>query len=142
MILKIAKFFTKKTFEEYSKVRKPIVFVMTEDAEAANEIADYLDSKQFPLLKGRVLNLHTRLKGRIKKVTRNGREIKEFVENETAMKPDDLRELREMSRELDAKNSKFRCVVSVMMLREGWDVRNVTTIVPLRNGAKSLRGKA
>ncbi|MCK6559519.1 DEAD/DEAH box helicase family protein [candidate division KSB1 bacterium] len=122
----------KKTFEEYSKVRKPILFVMTEDADAANEIADYLDSKQFPLLKGRVLNLHTRLKGRIKKVTRNGREIKEFVENETAMKPEDLRELREMSRELDAKDSKFRCVVSVMMLREGWDVRNVTTIVPLR----------
>src|SRR5207244_4907838 len=24
------------------------------------------------------------------------------------------------------------CIVSVLMLREGWDVRNVTTIVPLR----------
>jgi type III restriction enzyme len=47
-------------------VRKPILFVMTEDAEAANEIADYLDSDQFPLLKGRVLNVHTRLKGKIK----------------------------------------------------------------------------
>jgi len=33
---------------------------------------------------------------------------------------------------LDSPDSKFRCVVSVMMLREGWDVRNVTTIVPLR----------
>ncbi len=48
------------------------------------------------------------------------------------MKPDDLRALREMSRELDSTNSAFRCVVSVMMLREGWDVRNVTTIAPLR----------
>jgi type III restriction enzyme len=121
-----------KTFDELRKVRKPILFVMTEDAEAANEIAAYLDSEQFPLLKNRVLNIHTRLKGRIKKVIRGGREIKEFVENETGMKPDDLRELREMSRELDAKDGKFRCVVSVMMLREGWDVRNVTTIVPLR----------
>lgn len=121
-----------KTYDEYSKVRKPILFVMTEDADAANQVADYLDSDQFPLLKGRVLNIHTRLKGRIKTVMRGGREIKEFVENETAMKPDDLRELREMSRELDARDSKFRCVVSVMMLREGWDVRNVTTIVPLR----------
>jgi type III restriction enzyme len=119
-------------YEELNKVRKPILFVMTEDAQAANEIADYLDSKQFPLLKNRVLNIHTRLKGKIKTVIRGGREIKEFIENETSMKPDDLRELREMSRELDAKDSKFRCVVSVVMLREGWDVRNVTTIVPLR----------
>ena len=121
-----------KTYEELSKVRKPILFVMTEDARAANDIADYLDSDAFPLLKGRVLNIHTRLKGRIKTVMRGGREVKEFVESETGMKPDDLRDLREMSRELDKKDSKFRCVVSVMMLREGWDVRNVTTIVPLR----------
>lgn len=121
-----------KTYEELHKVRKPILFVMTEDAEAANEIAKYLDSDAFPLLKGRVLNIHTRLKGKIKEVTRGGKTFKEFVENETAMKPEDLRALREMSRELDSPDSKFRCVVSVMMLREGWDVRNVTTIVPLR----------
>jgi len=119
-------------YQELSRVRKPILFVMTEDARAANEIADYLDSDQFPLLKGRVLNIHTRLKGRIRTVVRSGRKVREFVENETAMKAEDLRALREMSRELDAQDSKFRCVVSVMMLREGWDVRNVTTIVPLR----------
>lgn len=121
-----------RTHEEIGTVRKPILFVMTEDAKAANEISDYLDSDTFPLLKGRVLNIHTRLKGRIKKVKRGGRDIKEFVENDSAMKPEDLRELRDMSRELDSPNSKFRCVVSVMMLREGWDVRNVTTIIPLR----------
>jgi len=121
-----------KTYEELSKVRKPILFVMTENARAANEIAAYLDSDAFPLLKGHVLNIHTRLKGRIKNVMRGGRIIKEFIENETTMKPEDLRALREMSRELDSPDSKFRCVVSVMMLREGWDVRNVTTIVPLR----------
>ncbi|MBW1741312.1 MAG: DEAD/DEAH box helicase family protein, partial [Deltaproteobacteria bacterium] len=121
-----------KTYEEWNKTRKPILFVMTEDARAANEIADYLDSDLFPLIKGKVLNIHTRLKGKVKTYMRCGREVKEFVENETAMKPDDLRFLREMSRDLDAKHSKFRCVVSVMMLREGWDVRNVTTIVPLR----------
>ncbi len=121
-----------RTYDELGKVRKPVLFVMTEDAQAANEVADYLDSDAFPLIKGRVLNIHTRLKGRIKTVTRGGKTFKEFVENETAMKPEDLRALREMSRELDSPDSKFRCVVSVMMLREGWDVRNVTTIVPLR----------
>lgn len=121
-----------KTYEDLYRVRKPILFVMTEDSDSANEIAGYLDSDLFPLLKGKVLNIHTRLKGRLKTYVRGGREVKEFVENETAMKPDDLKALRDMSRELDRKDSKFRCVVSVMMLREGWDVRNVTTIVPLR----------
>lgn len=121
-----------RAFEEWSKVRKPILFVMTEDAKAANEIANYLDSDAFPLLKGHVLNIHTRLKGKIKEVTRGGRKVLEFIENDTAMKPEDLQVLREWSRDLDSKDSKFRCVVSVMMLREGWDVSNVTTIVPLR----------
>lgn len=120
------------SYEELKKTRKPILFVMTEDAQSANEIARYLDSDEFPLLKGRVLNIHTRLKGKIKTVKRGGREVKEFVESETEMSPEDLRLLREMSRDLDKPNSPYRCVVSVMMLREGWDVRNVTVIVPLR----------
>ncbi len=122
----------KRSYEELKEVRKPILFVMTEDAEAANEVADYLDSKSFPLLKGRVLNIHTRLKGKIKTVIRGGREVKEFIESETRMTPDDLRDIREMSRELDKKDSRFHCVVSVLMLREGWDIKNVTTIIPLR----------
>jgi len=122
----------KISYEELEKTRKPILFVMTEDAQSANEIANYLDSDEFPLLKGRVLNIHTRLKGKIKTVQRGGREVKEFVESETDMSPEDLRLLREMSRDLDKPDSPYRCVVSVMMLREGWDVRNVTTIVPLR----------
>jgi len=119
-------------YERLNKTRKPILFVMTEDTKAADEITSFLDTDQFPLLKGRVLNVHTKLKGKIHTYTRQGREVKEFVESETGMKDDDLKALREMSRELDSKDSKFRCVVSVMMLREGWDVRNVTTIVPLR----------
>lgn len=120
------------SYKELEKTRKPILFVMTEDAQSANEIASYLDSDEFPLLRGRVLNIHTRLKGKIKTVKRGGREVKEFVESETEMSPEDLRLLREMSRDLDKPNSPYRCVVSVMMLREGWDVRNVTVIVPLR----------
>ena len=37
-----------------------------------------------------------------------------------------------MGREVDSPDNPYRCIVSVLMLREGWDVRNVTTIVPLR----------
>jgi len=122
----------KMTYEELCQVRKPILFVMTEDTKAADEIATYLDSDRFPLLKGRVLNIHTKLKGKVRKVKRGGKTYKEFVEDEGGMSEEDLRALREISRELDHPDSKYRCVVSVMMLREGWDVRNVTTIVPLR----------
>lgn len=121
-----------ESYNQWEKVRKPILFVMTEDSASANDVANYLDSELFPLLKGRVLNIHTNLKGRIKKTTRFGKEIKEFVESERDMKPEDLKALREMSRDLDSPNSKYRCIVSVMMLREGWDIKNVSTIVPLR----------
>ncbi len=121
-----------ESYKEWEKVRKPILFVMTEDSKSADDITQHLDSDAFPLLKGRVLNIHTNLKGKIKTTTRQGKKIKEFVESEKDMKPEDLKILREMSRELDSPNSKYRCIVSVMMLREGWDIKNVTTIVPLR----------
>lgn len=120
-------------WDEWNQVRKPILFVMCESAQAANEIAAKLnDDDRFPLLKGKVLNLHTRLEGKI--VTRkSGRQQwKEFVYSETKLKDDDLKEIRRWSADLDKANSPYRCVVSVLMLREGWDVRNVTTIVPLR----------
>ncbi len=49
-----------------------------------------------------------------------------------APRPRELQALRDQSAEIDSWESPFLAVVSVMMLREGWDVRNVTTIVGLR----------
>lgn len=118
-----------KAFETWQQTHKPILFVMTESTDAANEVAAYLDSDRFPLLKGRVINLHTKLKGKVKK-DKQGNPV--FEVNEKQMKDEDLNEVRRLSRDLDEPNSPYRCVVSVLMLREGWDVRNVTTIVPLR----------
>src|SRR5207248_1554832 len=37
------------------------------------------------------------------------------------------------AREIDGPDSPVRCIVSVLMLREGWDVRNVCVIVTLRS---------
>jgi len=131
----------KNAYKEWEGTRKPILFVMTENAQKANEIANALNTlEQWPgedepnLLKGRVLNLHTRLKGTIKTRKVGNQTYKEFVYSESAsgISDDDLREIRKWSQELDAEDSPYRCVVSVLMLREGWDVRNVTTIVPLR----------
>lgn len=119
-------------YEQWQETRKPILFVMTENTDAANEIANRLDTDEFPLLKGRVINLHTKLKGKIKKKKQGNKEIVYFEEDEKHMSDDDIKIVRQLSRDLDSDDSPYRCVVSVLMLREGWDVRNVTTIVPLR----------
>ena len=45
---------------------------------------------------------------------------------------EELELLRKQSNEIDSWDSPFKVIVSVMMLKEGWDVKNVTTIVGLR----------
>jgi len=45
---------------------------------------------------------------------------------------DDLDLARRAARDVDEPDSRIRCIVSVLMLREGWDVRNVCVIVTLR----------
>lgn len=44
----------------------------------------------------------------------------------------DLERARAVAREVDLDTSPDNCIVSVLMLREGWDVQNVTVIVGLR----------
>ncbi len=113
--------------------KKPLLFVMTENTEAADQIASRLNTDPiFKELNGKTINLHTNLKGKLKKVGRGATAEYVFVEDEKAISDEDLKQLRKLSRDLDDSTSPYRCVVSVLMLREGWDVRNVTTIVPLR----------
>ncbi|KJR41513.1 type III restriction protein res subunit [Candidatus Magnetoovum chiemensis] len=120
--------------EEWDKSgKKAILFVMTEDTEAANQIANKFNTDPiYRELNGKTVNLHTNLKGRLKKVGKGKDAHYAFIENENDISDEDLRELRKLSRELDSNQSPYLCIVSVLMLREGWDVRNVTTIVPLR----------
>jgi len=123
-----------KSDEEWKESgKKPLMFVMCEDTEAADQITKRLDTDPtFQLLNGKTINLHTNLKGKVKKIKRGGQEEYIFEPNEKEISDEDLRQLRKLSRELDANTSPYRCIVSVLMLREGWDVKNVTTIVPLR----------
>ncbi|MGH3783208.1 MAG: hypothetical protein ACRDRO_21930, partial [Pseudonocardiaceae bacterium] len=44
----------------------------------------------------------------------------------------DLEKARTAAREVDRDDNPYCAIVSVLMLREGWDVRNVNVIVPLR----------
>jgi type III restriction enzyme len=119
--------------EEWAKSgKKALMFVMTKDTEAADQITAELNgSPLFQELNGRTINLHTNLKGRMKKLGSGLKAHYEFVESDKEISEEDLQALRRLSRELDSDPHHY-CIVSVLMLREGWDVRNVTTIVPLR----------
>ena len=123
-----------KSKEEWEKSgKKPLLFVMTEDTEAADQITRRLNTDPlFSELNGRTINLHTNLKGRIKWLGGKKKGYPLFIESEKEISDEDLAALRELSRDLDSGKSPYQCIVSVLMLREGWDVRNVTTIVPLR----------
>ncbi len=123
-----------KSLEEWQDSgKKPLMFVMCEDTKDADSIARRLNTDpRYQELNGKTINLHTNLKGEVKKVKGGGRDDLEFVINEKSISDEDLKALRKLSRELDDNSSPYRCIVSVLMLREGWDVRNVTTIVPLR----------
>jgi len=124
----------KMSREEWEKSeKKPLLFVMTEDTAAADQItARFNTDPLFAELNGKTINLHTNLKGKIKWIggKKQGYPVFEVSENEIS--DDDLTALRELSRQIDSDRNPYACIVSVLMLREGWDVRNVTTIVPLR----------
>lgn len=123
-----------KSREEWQQSgKKPLLFIMCEDTQAADQIAARLNSDGvFKELNGHTINLHTNLKGKIKKVGRGADAREEFVESEKDISDEDMKALRKLSRDLDSGSSPYMCIVSVLVLREGWDVRNVTTIVPLR----------
>lgn len=109
----------RKTFAEHEKLgKKAILFVMTDDTKNCDDVAAYLEGT-YPELKNAVLVIHTKNNG-------------ELSEASTGKAKDELEELRKQSNEIDSFESPFKAIVSVLMLKEGWDVRNVTTIVGLR----------
>ena len=105
--------------EEHDKLgKKPILFVMTDDTKNCDEVAEYLEGR-YPDLKDSVLVIHTKNNG-------------EISEAQSGKGKDELERLREQANEIDDATTPWKAIVSVMMLKEGWDVRNVTTIVGLR----------
>ncbi|QQQ75487.1 DEAD/DEAH box helicase family protein [Saccharothrix sp. 6-C] len=94
--------------------KKPLLFIMAESTVAADQIARYLET--ISDLTGRVLTIHVNMGGKEK-----GQVSKA-----------DLEQARRWAREVDSDDSPYSAIVSVLMLREGWDVRNVNVIVPLR----------
>jgi type III restriction enzyme len=93
--------------------KKPVLFVMMNDTAEADDVGDWLRTK-YPSEFGaeKLQIIHTNRSGDI------------------ATK--DLDKARRAVREVDDEKSPINCIVSVMMLREGWDVQGVTVIVGLR----------
>lgn len=108
-----------KVYNELMKDgKKSVLFLMTDDTKNCDEVAEYLESS-YPNLNDAVLVIHTNKSG----------EISESVSRKNE---EDLRRLRDEANKIDSYESQYKAIVSVMMLKEGWDVRNVTTIVGLR----------
>ncbi|MBI4325259.1 MAG: DEAD/DEAH box helicase family protein [Chloroflexi bacterium] len=93
--------------------KKPVLFVMLNDTDEADDVGDWL-RKKYPGEFGddQLLVIHTDKSGEVSKK--------------------DLEKAREVSRKVDREENPVNCIVSVLMLREGWDVQNVTVIVGLR----------
>ena len=109
----------KKVYDEHKKLgKKAVLFVMTDDTKNCDDVAEYLQNT-YPEFKDAVLTIHTR----------NNGEVSEAV---TGRGEEELKRLRKASNEIDHWESPHKAVVSVLMLKEGWDVKNVTTIVGLR----------
>ena len=109
----------RKVYFEHEKLgKKAILFIMTDDTKNCDEVAEYLESG-FPEFKNAVMTIHTNQSG----------EVSETVTGKTK---EELERLREQANKLDSWDSPYKVIVSVLMLKEGWDVRNVTTIVGLR----------
>jgi len=100
---------------------KPVLFVMCETTQHADKIGEWLIDKSsgFKLKREEVLIIHTKGDGEIKEK--------------------DLPALRTAAREIDDPTNPVRVVVSVLVLREGWDVRNVTIVMGLRPGTAASK---
>ena len=91
--------------------KRPVLFVMCENTREADRAGDYL--RQMPeFADDQLLVIHTNSRARSRKPTSRS----PATLHAKSMSPD----------------SRIRCIVSVLMLREGWDVRNVCVIVTLR----------
>ena len=109
----------RKSYAEHEKLgKKAVLFVMVDDTKNCDEVGSHLE-RICPELQGAVLVIHTKNNG-------------EISEAASGKSKEELELLRKQSNEIDTWKSPYKAIVSVLMLKEGWDVRNVTTIVGLR----------
>jgi type III restriction enzyme len=93
--------------------KNPILFVMMNSTDDADEVRDWLRTKYPEDFSGKKTQvIHTDKSGEVSKK--------------------DLDAARKAVHDVDREDSPINAIVSVLMLREGWDVKNVTVVVGLR----------
>jgi type III restriction enzyme len=104
----------KEHYKTYTKLgTRPVLFIMAERNVYADALGKYLvETKDFGFKESEVLVIHTDEAGEVTKK--------------------DLEKAREVARDIDKPGNKVKTIVSVMMLREGWDVRSVSVVLGLR----------
>lgn len=122
--LSLAAFFherAKNALKEYAlenskPVVKPVMLVVAKDTAHSAELKQLIDSDNFRAgeFKGKVIEINTRLKKE---------ESDENIEKLIS---------------LEHPDNTVEVVIHVNMLKEGWDVTNVYTIVPLREAAAAI----
>ncbi|MDE2149007.1 MAG: DEAD/DEAH box helicase family protein [Gammaproteobacteria bacterium] len=109
----------RKSYAEHEKLgKKAVLFVMVDDTRNCDEAGTHLE-KIAPELEGNVLVIHTKANG-------------EISEAASGKSKDELERLREQANAIDGRASRYKAIVSVLVLKEGWDVKNVTVICGLR----------
>ncbi len=112
--LRAAIFRWKEHWQVYEGLQeKPVLFIVVEKSAYADEIGKYLrTTSELGFEESEILVIHTDTTGEIR--------------------GNDLEIARRAARDIDKVDNKIKVIVSVMMLREGWDVRNVTVVLGLR----------
>ncbi|HEY4270388.1 MAG TPA: UPF0175 family protein [Candidatus Udaeobacter sp.] len=109
----------RKSNEEHTKLgKRPVLFVMVDDTRNCDEVGAWLQ-KTYAEFEGGVLVIHTKNNG-------------DISEASSGKSKEELDQLRSAANKIDETDSPYKAIVSVLMLKEGWDVRNVTVIVGLR----------
>ncbi len=109
----------RKAYAEHEKMgKKAVLFIMTDDTKNCDDVAEYLKTT-YPEIQDAILTIHTNNNG-------------EISEADSKKSKEELETLRKAANSIDSWESPYKVIISVLMLKEGWDVRNVTTIVGLR----------
>lgn len=110
---------TKEELKLYSlthnkKLVKPFILVVCRDTTHARDVYDYVNSKEFF----------------------NGDFTNKVLQIDSTTKNEELIEQQFVS--LESEDNEIEIVIHVNMLKEGWDVTNLYTIVPLRAANASI----
>ena len=107
-----------KRWQEYREQleplgKKPVLFAMLETAKDADAVGTYLqDTYPADFGDNKLQVIH--------------------IDREGEVTNRDLQRARQVVKDIDSPDSAVNAVISVMMLREGWDVRNVSVVLGLR----------